>query len=275
MGTTTEKFQKLIQTKADIKAALTEKGQTVGDVFSEYPAAVRAIAAATGGCVEFYSVYRKSSYELKFLNFTEDLRQKMFYIGPLIGDVKYNEIETEYGDIPYIHAIISAAVFGDINEDMDNGVIVSIGNNKDESSEYRERIDVSFFDTDACNIDKDGITFDALIGAFPSNTVYFALIFGDIQLKKKEVKLIVKTEFSGNLDTIRVYVNTKQVDEFYNNDSNPHEYTVNAGDDIRVAALGNNMSKLKEYTGLECVKTTTYLVYGIVVGTEDVPVIFN
>lgn len=31
--------------KSDLKAALTEKGQTVGDVFSEYPAAVRAIEA--------------------------------------------------------------------------------------------------------------------------------------------------------------------------------------------------------------------------------------
>ena len=29
--------------KADLKAALAEKGQTVGDVFSTYPAAVRAI----------------------------------------------------------------------------------------------------------------------------------------------------------------------------------------------------------------------------------------
>lgn len=43
MGTTSEKLAKLAATKADLKAALAEKGQTVGDVFSAYPAAVRAI----------------------------------------------------------------------------------------------------------------------------------------------------------------------------------------------------------------------------------------
>lgn len=36
--------------KADLKAALAEKGQTVGDVFSTYPAAVRAISG--GGDVD-------------------------------------------------------------------------------------------------------------------------------------------------------------------------------------------------------------------------------
>lgn len=45
MGTTADKLQKLADTKADLKAALAEKGQTVGDVFSEYPAAVRAISS--------------------------------------------------------------------------------------------------------------------------------------------------------------------------------------------------------------------------------------
>lgn len=50
MGTTADKFNKLAQTKADLKAALAEKGQTVGDVFADYPAAVRAIE--TGGQTE-------------------------------------------------------------------------------------------------------------------------------------------------------------------------------------------------------------------------------
>lgn len=47
MGTIADKLAKLNATKADLKAALAEKGQTVGDVFSTYPAAVRAIE--TGG----------------------------------------------------------------------------------------------------------------------------------------------------------------------------------------------------------------------------------
>ena len=42
-NTTAEKLNKLVATKADRKAALAEKGQTVGDVFSTYPDAVRAI----------------------------------------------------------------------------------------------------------------------------------------------------------------------------------------------------------------------------------------
>lgn len=43
MGTITEKLQKLLTTKAAIKAAITEKGQTPGDVFADYPAKIRAI----------------------------------------------------------------------------------------------------------------------------------------------------------------------------------------------------------------------------------------
>ena len=40
-------IDRLAGIKADLKAALAEKGQTVGEVFSAYPAAVRAIE--TGG----------------------------------------------------------------------------------------------------------------------------------------------------------------------------------------------------------------------------------
>lgn len=46
-NTTADKLELLQATKANLKAALAEKGQTVGDVFSTYPAAVRAIE--TGG----------------------------------------------------------------------------------------------------------------------------------------------------------------------------------------------------------------------------------
>ena len=44
---TADKLNRLKQTKADLKAALTEKGQNPGNVFSQYPAMVRAIQ--TGG----------------------------------------------------------------------------------------------------------------------------------------------------------------------------------------------------------------------------------
>jgi hypothetical protein len=40
---TTDKLNRLKQTKADLKAALIEKGQNPGDVFSDYPDMVRAI----------------------------------------------------------------------------------------------------------------------------------------------------------------------------------------------------------------------------------------
>lgn len=55
MGTIADKLAKLSETKADLKAALIEKGQTVGDVFSDYPAAVRTIE--TGGKTATLTIY--------------------------------------------------------------------------------------------------------------------------------------------------------------------------------------------------------------------------
>lgn len=46
---TADKLNRLKQTKADLKAALIEKGQTPGDVFADYPAKVRAIETGGGG----------------------------------------------------------------------------------------------------------------------------------------------------------------------------------------------------------------------------------
>lgn len=43
MGTIAQKLAKLLATKADIKAAIAEKGQTPGDVFADYPAKIRSI----------------------------------------------------------------------------------------------------------------------------------------------------------------------------------------------------------------------------------------
>lgn len=62
MGTIADKLAKLNTTKEELKAALAEKGQTVGDVFSTYPAAVRAIKTGVetvsgnflGGTAKFY-----------------------------------------------------------------------------------------------------------------------------------------------------------------------------------------------------------------------------
>lgn len=48
-GTTTDKLERLMQTKADIKSALIEKGQSPGDVFSEYANMVRAISGGSSG----------------------------------------------------------------------------------------------------------------------------------------------------------------------------------------------------------------------------------
>lgn len=49
MGTTADKLNKLIQTKAAIKAALVEKGQNPSDVFSTYAADIKAIKAKLNG----------------------------------------------------------------------------------------------------------------------------------------------------------------------------------------------------------------------------------
>lgn len=43
MGTIAQKLEKLLATKADIKAAIAEKGQIPGDVFADYPDKIREI----------------------------------------------------------------------------------------------------------------------------------------------------------------------------------------------------------------------------------------
>lgn len=62
-NTTADKLDLLEATKADLKAALAEKGQTVGDVFSTYPAAVRAIETGGGSVtITIGSNFADSSY---------------------------------------------------------------------------------------------------------------------------------------------------------------------------------------------------------------------
>ena len=51
MGTVADKLNKLLSTKADIRAAITEKGQTVAeaDTFASYADKIRAIETASKG----------------------------------------------------------------------------------------------------------------------------------------------------------------------------------------------------------------------------------
>lgn len=66
MGTIANKLAKLKTTKAEIKAALAEKGQTVGEVFSAYPAAVRAVE--TDPMVQSIVINNNSSCDLRFFD---------------------------------------------------------------------------------------------------------------------------------------------------------------------------------------------------------------
>lgn len=65
MGSIQEKLERLNATKAELKQALAEKGQSVGDVFSTYPAAVRAIATGTTGAVIILRYQRSQSIALE------------------------------------------------------------------------------------------------------------------------------------------------------------------------------------------------------------------
>lgn len=65
-NTTADKLTKLNATKADLKAALAEKGQTVGEVFSAYPAAVRAVE--TDPMVQSIVINNNSSCDLQFFD---------------------------------------------------------------------------------------------------------------------------------------------------------------------------------------------------------------
>lgn len=61
MGTIADKLAKLNTTKEELKAALAEKGQTVGEVFSAYPAAVRAIEAGSSIETATVTVYNNAT----------------------------------------------------------------------------------------------------------------------------------------------------------------------------------------------------------------------
>lgn len=65
-ATLEEKEVALQETKADLKAALAEKGQTVGEVFSAYPAAVRAVE--TDPMVQSIVINNNSPCDLRFFD---------------------------------------------------------------------------------------------------------------------------------------------------------------------------------------------------------------
>ncbi|OUN23675.1 hypothetical protein B5G34_00845 [Flavonifractor sp. An82] len=73
MGTIADKLAKLAATKADLKAALAEKGQTVGDVFSTYPAVVRAIETGGKKTIITYD-FLAASAEFYFVNSDNELK---------------------------------------------------------------------------------------------------------------------------------------------------------------------------------------------------------
>ena len=59
-------IDRLAGIKADLKAALAEKGQTVGEVFSAYPAAVRAVE--TDPMVQSIVINNNSPCDLRFFD---------------------------------------------------------------------------------------------------------------------------------------------------------------------------------------------------------------
>ena len=59
-------IDRLMGIKADLKAALAEKGQTVGEVFSAYPAAVRAVE--TDPMVQSIVINNNSPCDLRFFD---------------------------------------------------------------------------------------------------------------------------------------------------------------------------------------------------------------
>lgn len=70
MGTTTDKLNKLIQTKAAIKAALVEKGQNPSDVFSTYANNIKAISTGVDNPLIANSDAEMNTYlnDTKYLN---------------------------------------------------------------------------------------------------------------------------------------------------------------------------------------------------------------
>lgn len=78
-NTTADKLALLQATKADLKAALAEKGQTVGDVFSTYPAAVRAIE--TGMNIETVNITIQANSVATFYYFDPSTMSEENFFG--------------------------------------------------------------------------------------------------------------------------------------------------------------------------------------------------
>lgn len=67
MATINENLELLSNTKSEIKEAITEKGVSVGDVFSEYPDAIRSIKS--GGDPGISKEYLQTIYDMSFSNY--------------------------------------------------------------------------------------------------------------------------------------------------------------------------------------------------------------
>lgn len=121
-NTTADKLAKLNATKADLKAALAEKGQTVGDVFSTYPAAVRAIETGPKTAnVDFGTGIQGATYH---------------YVQN--GVVKTSYFSNEFGDVQKID-LESILVILNIPNSTFSSLIVSGGITKLEDVSYSTR----------------------------------------------------------------------------------------------------------------------------------------
>lgn len=110
MGTTADKLQKLAATKADLKAALAEKGQTVGDVFSEYPAAIRAISSSVSTQDIIHLILTEEDGFPALVvdqDFTKDLRDTKFLV------FAYGDFEVNHGEF-----ILALYVKDEVGDDL-------------------------------------------------------------------------------------------------------------------------------------------------------------
>ena len=105
-NTTTDKLNKILNTKADIKAALAEKGQTVGDVFSTYGDAVRAIE--TGSPKEYVEVWGQAErMSNTYVYYVLDGEPKSAYV-PSVGGSRMYISDVDKNTIICVTSISSA-----------------------------------------------------------------------------------------------------------------------------------------------------------------------
>lgn len=96
-GTSADKLAKLKATKADLKAALIEKGQTPGDVFSTYPGLVRAITTGEDLSEELTA---QKSLIARIMTALEEKAAPPVYTPPYAQGVAYVRSDKNYAFNP-------------------------------------------------------------------------------------------------------------------------------------------------------------------------------